>query len=159
MIKTLFLKQNKFSFILKDGFFDSKDPSFNTKISTYLDLIQIYGFRASQLSMDIKLVDKGSGKTYLADLLVYDKFLKPQIIIKVKSAKEYDEYISQKFITDLFELANFSVNSIKYLVLVYPNVTGYIDQKDLVVIDFDKYQSFKDWEKAGFKHLDFIPVI
>src|SRR3989344_8045495 len=105
MIKTLPLKQNRFSFILKDGFFDSKDPSFNTKISTYLDLIQIYGFRASQLSMDIKLVDKVSGNTYLADLVVYNQFLKPQIIIKVKSAKDYNEYINQKFTTNLFELA------------------------------------------------------
>ncbi len=156
---TLPLKQNKFPFILKDGFFDSKDSNFSTKLSVYLDLINIYGFRASQLAMDIKVVDSLTKNTYLADLVVYDQFLKPQIIIKVKTIDDYKEYDDQNFTTNLFDLANFSVKTVKYLVLVYPNITGYIDQKDFVVIDFNKYKTFKDWQNIGFKHFDFIPII
>src|SRR3989338_487918 len=112
MIKTLSLHLNQYTIFLKDGFFDSKDPSFNTKISTYLDLIQIYGFRASQLAMDIKVVDQLTKQTYLADIAVYDKFLRPQIILKVKTVEDYKEYSNQKFTTDLFDLARFSINTI-----------------------------------------------
>ena len=146
MIKTLSLHLNQYTIFLKDGFFDSKDPSFNTKISTYLDLIQIYGFRASQLAMDIKVVDQLTKQTYLADIAVYDKFLRPQIILKVKTVEDYKEYSNQKFTTDLFDLARFSINTIKYLVLVYSDSTGYIDQKDVVVIDFNKYKTFCNFE-------------
>ena len=158
MIKTLSLHQNTYSIFLKDGFFDSTDPSYNTKISTYLDLIQIYGFKASQLAMDIKVLDNKTDQSYFADIIVYDRILRPQIILKVKTPQQCNEYLNQKFTTDLFNLAKFSVNSIKYLVLVYPDVSGYVDQKDIVVIDFSKYKSFLDWEKSGFKHMDFIPM-
>jgi len=158
MTKTLSISTSTYSIFLKDGFFDSKDPSYNTKISMYLDLIQIYGFRASQIAMDIKVVEKKSKQTYMADLMVYNKTLQPEIIMKVKLPGQYDEYINQQFTTDLFELGQLSKNTVRYLVLIYPNISGYIDQKDVVVIDYIKYKTFKLWKQKGFEHMDFIPM-
>jgi|GEM_PF-4852501 len=158
MINLTIIKQTNLSFLLADGFFDSTDPSFNTKISTYLDLIQIHGFKASRIAMDIELLDKDSKKKFKADLLVYNNALRPQLIFQVKTPKDYQEYISQSFKTDLFNLAKLSVHSVKYLVLVYRNVSGYIDQKEVVVIDYSRYKSFESWKQSGFEHLDFLPV-
>jgi len=157
MTKTLPIHKINYSIFLKDDFFDSKDTSYNTKISMYLDLIQIYGFRASQISMDLKIVNSVNKEKHFIDLLVYDNNLQPKIIIKIKSPEQYNEYISRKFTTNLFDIAKFSKGTIEYLVLVYSNQSGYIDQKDIVVVDYNKYKSFLDWEKSKFKHTDFIP--
>lgn len=159
MTKTLAMTSRSYSIFLKDGFFDSKDTNFNTKISTYLDLIQIYGFRASQIGMDIKVIDKKLGHEYFADIVVYNNMLNPEIILKVKTPQEYNEFVNLDFTTDLFKLAKFSLKTIKYLVLVYSDNSGYIDQKEMVVIDFVKYKSFEAWKASGYKHTEFIPVI
>jgi len=148
-------------FVLSDGFLDDSDPKFHAKISTYLDFINICGFSSANIAIKPS-ADRSvlTDSIYFSDLVVFNSYLKPIILVDIKHPNEFEGYLKGTYKTSLFDIAREAEDDeyIKNLILIYSDNSGYVVQKEPVVIDYRKYKTYGSWVKSKFEHSDLLPM-
>ena len=81
------------------------------------------------------------------DVLLYDIHGNTHFFIEAKSPSKWDN--DQKYIEgQLFNLAKLQTN-VKYLVFYTVDIDGTDITDKLILIDFEKYNNYNDWDSAG----------
>lgn len=115
-------------------------------------LVKELGYKPENIEIE-KEYDIGRPKVNKPriDVVVRDKEGKAFLYIELKSPQDYEKDKDEVIEKQLFNLASQEVGSgivVKYLVLYSIELVGGEIKDKCLLIDYDKYSSFSDWEKA-----------
>lgn len=115
-------------------------------------LVKELGYKPENIEIE-KEYDIGRPKVNKPriDVVVRDKEGKAFLYIELKSPQDYEKDKDEVIEKQLFNLASQEAGSgiaVKYLVLYSIELVGGEIKDKCLLIDYDKYSSFSDWEKA-----------
>ena len=122
------------------------------KAQLYVQLFEKYKYPLSQIELGryVKIGEKESRRYIEADIIINDERGNVQMIFEVSSFADYEKN-SDALVADLFSLAGALSWAKKPKYLVYfsrKSKNGVADEK-ISVIDYEKFNSFLAWKKAG----------
>lgn len=115
-------------------------------------LVKELGYKPENIEIE-KEYDIGRPKVNKPriDVVVRDKDGKAFLYIELKSPQDYEKHKDEVIEKQLFNLASQEVGSgiaVKYLVLYSVELVGGEIKDKCLLIDYEKYSSFSDWEKT-----------
>lgn len=131
------------------------------KAQLYVQLFEKYKYPLSQIELGryVKIGEKESRRYIEADIIINDERGNVQMIFEVSSFVDYEKN-TDTLVADLFSLAGALSWAKKPKYLVYfsrKSKNGVADEK-ISVIDYEKFNSFLAWKKAGRECEKEIPV-
>ncbi|MGC8870631.1 MAG: HsdM family class I SAM-dependent methyltransferase, partial [Brevinematia bacterium] len=106
-------------------------------------------------------IGRPSTKKARLDILVKGKEGDPFMLVECKTPDKFDEEKKEAIQHQLFAIAKQEINGDKkpkYLVLYTINIENGEVADRAIIIDFEQYPTYEDWEKAGGPSLDEIPT-
>jgi type I restriction enzyme M protein len=139
------------------------DPEEQVRAELYIDLIEKYKYKPDKIELEkYRKIGHPHKKTDIKiDIVIYDENHNPFMLFELKSPEEYDKYFESSIKTQLFEVAateDKGKGTLKFLIYYthWYDENGKLQEK-YETIDYTKYKSFDEWEKAGKPNLRYIP--